>query len=348
MRRLSRRTVLKGVGGALALPMIGRAAFAQDLPKSIRVGSYGGIFDKAMDIFSREFTKRTGVEVEIVVGNSVQWINQLTATPDNPPLEIMSSPVSVMLDAGRKGLFEKPTSAVLTNLADIPAKFVDMAEGNGVVWDYGAIGLAYHKGRVPNPPASLAELIEGAAAGKWRVSLLGISNPGVYMLTIWYLNVTLGGKMDDISPAIEAVKKMGDNVLFYNSYPDFLTQLETGEADIGIFPDGRAFAHQDAGADWIDYYNPSEGGVFGGQVILKPAKAHPVAWKYIDVMLDPAKQSEFSDFMGGYGVTNSKVVYTPRSQKRVSPWQNLQIPPDEAIAAAIPAWRERWNREVGR
>ena len=63
-------------------------------------------------------------------------------------------------------------------------------------------------------------------------------------------------------------------------------------------------------------------------------------------MLAPGPQLGFAEKVQ-YGVTNTEVVYPEWLKDRITPWQETRWPPFEALGAKIPAWVDRWNREIG-
>ena len=62
-------------------------------------------------------------------------------------------------------------------------------------------------------------------------------------------------------------------------------------------------------------------------------------------MLDPEAQLKFAQLIN-YPITNQKVVYPPALRERFTPWEKTQLPPFGKIAAVIPEWVNRWNREL--
>ncbi|MBM3572253.1 MAG: extracellular solute-binding protein [Alphaproteobacteria bacterium] len=343
---LDRRSLLTAVGAAgltAAWPNRGRT---QTHVERITVTSYGGVWETAVrDTFVADFTRRTGVKADIQIGGPPQWIAQVEANQAKPPIDVIVSTVDLALVAGRKGLVEPISVHKVPNLADVPKFFVDICEGWGACFDYGAGGIAYHKGRVKNPPKSLKEFVERTARGDWRASLPTIAfQPGIQLM-VWSLNDALGGTLEDISPAINAVKSMKKNAMFWTSVTDFLTHLESGEADIGLYYDGRVWAHYDTGATWIDFINPAEGAVMTPVAVMKAKNAPAIAWEYVNSMLAPEPGAKFAEMLN-FGMTNQKIVYSEKTKARITPWDKTRFPPVDKMGAVVPQWVERWNKEV--
>lgn len=347
MTGFTRRSLLQAsaLGGlAATLPRTGlRAATAS----SITVTSYGGIWEEAIrKIFVAAFKERTGIDAEVQLGGPSQWMSQVEANRDNPPVHILVNTIDLGLIAGRTGLVEKPTVARTPNLAKIPQRFTDVVEGWGTCFDYGAAGIAYNKERIKNPPKSFAELVDRCAKGEFVASLPGIAYPSTPQILIWSLADAFGGSVENVDPGFAAIKKMQPNAIFYGGAPDFLNHLASGEADIGVYWDGRTWAYYDTGATWIDFVNPTEGSVMNPVVVQKVVNSPDAAWDYFDVMLDAKAQAKFAEVLN-YGVTNEDVQYSDVLKKRITPWEETRWPPFEVLGTKISEWVERWNREIG-
>lgn len=350
MIKLPRRDFLKATGAAGAAGLLStfpNGAFAQNKPDRITVTSYGGVWETAIrDYFVADFKKRTGVDADVQLGNPNQWISQVKASPNKPPLDAVVATAELIIEAGRAGLVDKIDGAKLSNLKDVDKRFVDICEGWGVCFDYGAGGFGFHKGRVKNPPKSFVEFVDRTAKGEWTASMMTPNWNPATLFVIWALNDVYGGKLDDITPALDAIKRMKKNCIFWGSVTDFLTHLSSGEADIGIYPDGRVWAYYDTGAHWIDFINPSEGGVMIPVAIMKPKNAPDIAWEYINSMIAVEPQAKFAEKMN-YGVTNNKVVYSDKVKPRITPWEKTRFPPIAEIGPHLSNWIERWNKEIG-
>ena len=78
-----------------------------------------------------------------------------------------------------------------------------------------------------------------------------------------------------------------------------------------------------------------------------PKNADPLAFAYLNEVLDAQNQTRFAEVMN-YAVTNEDVVYSAKLKPRITPWQQAAFPPYEKIAAVRNGWVDRWNREIGR
>ncbi|WEX08902.1 substrate-binding domain-containing protein [Chelativorans sp. AA-79] len=333
-------------GAALATGSFPRLLNAQGT--TLNVTAFGGVWEQAVrDCFVAPFQEKTGATATIALGGPPQWLAQVEANPERPPLDVLIMTPDLALTAAKAGLMDDFTVEKLPNLADIPQVFTDSVLGKGTVFDYGVAGITYNKQTVAEPPKSFAEFVDRVAKGEFIASIPSISYAVTPIMLIWSLADALGGGVDNVDPFFEAVARMKDNLVFWGGPNDFFNHLASGEADLGIYFDGRTWNHVDEGADWIAFINPEEGGSLNAVAVQKPINANPLAWDYLNEMLDAENQSKFADILN-YGVTNQKVVYSEKLKPRITPWQNATFPPYEQIAEVRNEWVDRWNREIGR
>jgi putative spermidine/putrescine transport system substrate-binding protein len=292
------------------------------------------------------FEAKTGAKANVALGGPPQWLAQVEASPDKPPIDVLIMTPDLALIAAKKGLVDDFTVDKLPNLAQIPQVFTDSVLGKGTVFDYGVAGLTYNKDKVKKPPKSFAEFVDRTAAGEWVASLPGITYAVTPIMLIWAMAKALGGGVTNVDPFFNAMKKMRKNVIFWGGPNDFFNHLQSGEAEIGVYFDGRTWTHFDAGATWIGFINPSEGGSLNAVAVQKPKNASALAWDYLDIVLSADAQLKFAELLN-YGVTNEKVVYPPKLAERITPWQKAQFPPYDEIAVVRNEWVDRWNREIG-
>ncbi len=349
MTLITRRNFL-GSGAMLGLGLAAggfpRIANAQ-AAKEITVTAFGGIWEEAVrKCFVAPFEAKTGAKANVSLGGPPQWLAQVEASPAKPPVDVLIMTPDLALTAARSGLVDDFTVEKLPNLAKIPQQLTDSVEGKGTLFDYGVAGITYNKDRVKNPPKSFAEFVDRVAAGEFVASIPSISYAVTPIMLIWAMAKAFGGGADNVDPFFKAVERMKDNLVYWAGPNDFFNHLSSGEADIGIYFDGRTWNHYDAGATWIDFINPEEGGSLNGLAVQKAKNANPLAWDYINEVLDAANQTQFADIMN-YGVTNVDVVYSEKLKPRITPWQKTAFPPYEQIAQVRNEWVDRWNREIG-
>lgn len=345
MTAFTRRRFVQGIGLALTASAIPNSRVFANQGR-LTVASYGGIFEQAMrKTFVAYFEKKTGMKADIHLGNPSLWVSQVQASPDKPPVDVVLSDGTVLLSAAPSGAFEKVSVKKIPNMADVPAFFNELVKGWGSAFDYGTAGIVYHKGRIKNPPKSIKEFVDRTIKGEWRASLSNAAyHPGLGNV-IWSINDALGGTVSNVTPVIEAVKRMKPNCVFWSSVTQFLQHLSSGEADIGIYHDGRTWAYYDAGNHWIDFINPKEGAVANPIYAAKPRGASEHAWTFMNVMLEPEPQAQFAEMMN-YAMTNRKTKYPDRIKNRFVSLEAVRLLPIEEMGKHVPMWIERWNKEI--
>jgi putative spermidine/putrescine transport system substrate-binding protein len=351
---ISRRDLIRSslalTAGAAVLGRRGIGA-AQAKPSSIVVTSYGGIWEKAVkENFAACFKDKTGVEARVLIGTPTEWHAKILANRSNPPINAI---VGVDYDTFKgieTGVFEKIPPEKVPNLKDIPKVFYETYDGYAVTLDWGAFGLLYNKKKIPSPPTSWVEFFDRAVKGEFgkKVSLPSINSP-VGGHTLWTWAHLFGGGVDNVDPAFKKMKEIAPyNVKNWVGMPEPLQLIESGEVDIVVYPDGRAWAFIDGGKDWAGYVNPKPGGYLAPVQIGVVKNSPEITWEYLNCALAPGPQLGFAKLLRGYGVSNAKVVLPDDLKQRVTPWDQALFPPLKVIAKKMPEWLERWNKEVGR
>jgi putative spermidine/putrescine transport system substrate-binding protein len=341
----SHATILPAVAAAIAFCSLGGTAKAADLV----VTAYGGIWEKAFrECYVAEFEKKTGKKVEVVLGTPTQWANQVAASSGKPPIDVIVNTVDGAFDTVKRGIVDKFDPAKLPHLAEIDPKFVEIAQGYGSIVNYGAMGIAYNKKSVKNPPASWKDFIEGVKKGEWKVAIPHISYVSTHVTTLWMLNNALGGTVDNVQPGLDAIKAMKDsgNLVFWKDPNEFLNLIKSGEIDLGMYWDGRTWAFVDEGNPDISYYNPKPGSVINPTLIQKTKGSPELAWDFIDVVLSPGPQACFGNIIQ-YGMSNTKVTYSPKVGPRITKMSEIVWPPFSEVPSRLADWVERWNKQIG-
>ena len=344
---IERNATRRGLGALVLATAAGFSAGAA--AQDITVTSYGGIWEEAInECYAKEFNKRTGYKANVLIGSPAQWMSQVEANPDNPPIHVIVSTQPNVLAAAEKGLYAEVTEDKVPNLKDVPKFFKDAVEGHGACFDYGAFIIAYNKKTVKNPPKTTKELVERTLKGDWVLTMPSISYAISPTILVWGFADLYGGDVNNVDPAFDVFKKLkkSGNMIAWSSVTDFLNQMSTGEADIGMYWDGRAWAFIDKGNDWLGVVAPEDRAVMTC-VAMNPVKnSPPTVWEYLNIVYEPGPMSCFSDYLQ-YGVTNEKVQYSDKLKKRITPWDATRTGPAREIGKNTAAWIERWNKEIG-
>ena len=348
---MNRTKKLDGIRCSIAAAIVatGLGAAGGVGAQDITVTSFGGIWETAItECYAKEFERRTGNKASVLIGSPAQWMSQIEANPKNPPIHVLVATEPSTIAAGDNGLIEKPTSAQIPQLKDVPDIFKEAVDGYGACFDYGAFIIAYNKKTVKNPPKSIKEFVDRTIKGEWMATLPSINYAISPTVLVWGFADIYGGGVDNIQPAIDVVNKMkkSGNLIAWSSVTDFLNQMQTGEADIGMYWDGRAWAFVDKGNDWLGVVVPEEKAVMSCVAMNKVTNAPESVWQYLDIVYEPGPASCFSNHLQ-YGVTNKNVQYSDKLKKRITPWQDTRHAPPREVGRKTADWIERWNKEVG-
>lgn len=316
----------------------------------LTVTAFGGIWEQALRAcYVEPFEKRTGKTVNVLLGSPVQWVNQIAANPEHPPIDVIVNSMESGYDAIRRGLVEPMNTTNTPKLAEINPAFVKDGRGYGTLLNYGAMGLAYNTDTVKKRPADWKEFVEGTVRGDWKAALPNITFAGAPTTTIWLFATVYGGGIDNVEPGLKEIRRMKDsgNLVFFNDVNEFLGLLKSGDIDIGMYYDGRTWAFHDDGNPNISYYNPRPGAVINPTMLQKVKNGSPLGWQLIDVMLSAEAQACWGNRMQ-YGMSNMNVKFDAKVAPRVPRMDDILEAPYDLIPEHTSAWIEQWNRQVAR
>ena len=317
----------------------------------LTVGAFGGIWEQSLRKCSVEpFQKKTGKSVDIVLGAPIQWLNQIAANPAKPPVDVIFNPTETSLDAVNRGLVDKFTPDKVPNMAQLEPKFLEIANGNGAVHNYGTMGLIYNKSTVKEPPKTWKDFYEGVSAGKWKASMPNINYPSAgFTVSVWQLADLYGGGVDNVQPAFDTLKRLvaSGNMSFWTDPNQVLNALNSGDVDIAEYWDGRAWAFIDDGHDDFGFSLPSPGGVVALTWIQKVRNSPDLGWSFVDFTMSAEVQSCFGSSIR-YGVGNTKAKFDATAAKEITPFSEIVLPPFQDIPSRQSKWLEDWNKQVGR
>lgn len=333
-------------GTGLALIMTSVPALAAD----VTVTAFGGSWEQAFrKCYAEPHTARTGQSVEVIIGGPPQWVSQIAANPARPPIDVLVNLMDTANVAIKDGLVEPLDPAKVPNLAKVPSRFTEPLKGYGTVINYGAAGLAYNADTVKEPPKTWKEFFQGAIDGDYVAALPGINlSSTTPTALLWNIADLYGANLDDEEALFAELKKLKDsgNVVFFNDINQFLTLIQSGEADIGPYWDGRAWAAHDGTIPNMNFYYPEEGGVISPSVIQKVKNGSENGWAFIETLLMAENQKCFAHGIN-YAVVNQDVVYDGKLAERVPDIDSIRWPDFAGVAARMPKWIDRWNREIG-
>lgn len=346
---ITRRKMLGLMTGSVALAATQRPNLVWAQENSITVTSLGGKWEQSIRTqFAPYFKKKTGADVKIVLGGPAQWTAQIEAQPNNPPLDAVDNSEILAWNLIDKDLVLKLTPDKVPNLLNVPSQFYSPWDSYGVSYQYGASGIWFDKRKVSQAPTSWPEFLERAGKGEFgkNIAFPDISYAWTPEL-IWHLAVCLGGSMQNLDPAFEALKRVKPYVTkFWGTAIEAERLIVSREAEIGWLWDGRVYAMMDSGDHNLDFKRLEPSSLFSlvpAQVVK--GKNSELAYEWINTLLDPVPLLEYYKLIQ-YTPTNSKVVIPESTRDRIMPISQGTVPDLAELAQATPGIIARWNSEI--
>ncbi|HVY15017.1 MAG TPA: extracellular solute-binding protein [Rhodopila sp.] len=340
----TRRFIL---GAAALLLMGGGAAKAADLV----VGAFGGVWEQSLKkCIIAPFEKKTGKTVDVVLGSPLQWLNQIAANKDKPPIDVIYNATETSYVAADRGLIDTFTPQNVPNIALEKPEFQHITDGYGAVHNYGAMGIIYNSKTVKDPPKTWKEFVDGTIAGKWKAMMPTVTYPsGGLTISVWWFAKLYGGDVNNIEPGLKEIKKMRDsgNLSFWFDPNTVLNALKSGDIDMALYWDGRAYSFIDDGNPDFKYISPKPGVVVAMTWIQKIKNGSPLGYEFANMALNKEAQSCFGSAIR-YGIANKDATFDPKVANEITPTSELIFPPYRKIGEIQGQWIERWNKEIGR
>jgi putative spermidine/putrescine transport system substrate-binding protein len=334
--------------GAMALVL---AAGAQARAADLVVGAFGGVWEQSLrKCMIAPFEAKTGKKVDVVLGAPLQWLNQIAANPQKPPLDIIYNATETSYDAADRGLVDTFTTENVPNIAFEKPEFANLTGGYGAIHNYGAMGIIYNATTVKDPPKTWKDFVEGTVAGKWKAMMPTVTYPsGGVTISVWWFAKLFGGDVDNIAPGLAQVKRMRDsgNLSFWFDPNTVLNGLKSGDVDMALYWDGRAYSFIDDGNPDFKYYSPEPGVVVAMTWIQKIKNSSPLGYEFANFALGKEPQSCFGSAIR-YGIANKDATFDPKIAHEITPTSDLVFPPYKKIGQIQGQWIEQWNKEIGR
>jgi len=311
---LSRRRFLgtAAAAGALAAGGLGAPAILHAQTATLRITTWGGKWGEIMkgEVLPA-FEKANACRVE--VDSAFPFVPKLLASPRSDPVyDVFHSNSNEQWALYERGLIDaKPDARLVPNMADL-FDYATSDKTVGVVMFTSAIGLAYRKDKVANPPKSWKDFWDPRFAGKRGAYVIPANSLGqaLFMLS----GQLYGSGMTDLDAAYQAMEKLKP-VRLYDFTGSMEKALLSGEVEVGVLHDSGVLRY--TGQDHpLAFVAPSEGVIALEQVlsVTSGSKRKELAHAYIDYMLSPPIQKKLSEGVW-YSPANKKVTLEPAYQK---------------------------------
>ncbi len=334
------------LAGAMAL---GAAFSASASAQQLNVAIFGGSFaENVRTCVAEPFTRATSTRVNFVLGNSVQNAARLRATRGRPDVDVAYMDLQVAVQAKAEGLLDQIDPARLTNLPDIYPSAVD-PDRRWIGFMYSSTAIAYNPRELRTPPSSWADLWSPALRGKIAIGDISATSGQHFLIAAARLN---GGSVENTEPGFRAIRELRPHVVTLYTQADQVVQLiERGDIAAAVWFSDRVGAAARSGVP-VAVVFPSEGaiGILPTFAIPQGARNKALAEQYMDRALSSDAQRCFAERQ--YAGPTNRRVELPAELAALVPYREsvdrLYFPPPEVVAQNLPAWTDRWNREIAR
>jgi len=350
-RRANRKgRSMKRICMALAALALVLAAFLAPTQASAQdklvVSVWGGSWRDMVDnLIGKKFTAATGVPVEYITGGTIDRLNKEKLAKGNPESDITFTTSHVGWLYANDGLYEQLDLAKVANAKNL------VAQAKISSYHIGTWAYVYTIGYRP-------DLIKGAAfeswADLWRPEVKGkLAAPDFDPSHLIVVAALLSGgdaatwekgqaKLKELKPSFKA---------FYTNDANSQQLIANGETPVQVILSMNAHYMAGEGVP-IELVIPKEGAVLGIDTvaIMKGSKKAELAYKFINVALDPQVQAEVAKFKKGSPVVldaklDLAVAKLPGVFTSAEQWNKQAIIIDHKLRAEKTAEWRKWFAE---
>src|SRR5947199_509228 len=327
----------------VSLMLSGNAALAQD---KLVISIWGGSWrDLVATTAAKKFKEQTGAEVEFVTGGTIDRLNKAKLARDNPESDITFTTSHVGWLYANDGLYDKLDLTKVPNAANL----VDQAKISP--YHIGTWAYVYTIGYRP-------DLLKGVAfeswADLWKPEIKGkLAAPDFDPSHLIVVSAILSGgdastwekgqaKLKDLKPSFKA---------FYTNDANSQQLIANGETPVQVILSMNAHYMAGEGVP-IQLVIPKEGAVLGIDTvaIMKGSKRAELAYKFINIAIDPQVQAEVAKFKKGSPVVldakvDPDVAKLPGVFTTVDQWNKQAIIIDHKLRAEKTAEWRKWFTE---
>lgn len=320
---------------------------------TLYVGMNGGTMQKMYeDYVFPPFEKANNVKIMVIPGTSSDVLAKVSASRENPQMNLMFLDDGLMYRAINMGLCTKTELQPEIKEQLYPSAHIndDMATAVSI----GLTGLGYNtkmfKENGWDAPTSWNDLADPKYKGKLIFQSLPSSTFGLHAFLMF--NRLHNGTEDNVNPGFKAwPDSVGKDVKVYIAGSSKLSEMvQTDEA--GIFPITPTLvaAWKAKGID-VAYANPKEGSVtlFYTQCVVNKSQNQELTQKLANWVLSEQAQTLALEH-ASYIPVNSKVQgagETKEELKQIGGYMKTAVTLDwDKINTNRPAWNKRWNREI--
>ncbi|MBB4403039.1 MULTISPECIES: ABC transporter substrate-binding protein [Rhizobium/Agrobacterium group] len=315
------------------------------------VNSYGGPYEdiirsRIIEPFEKEFNVKV---IYDAVGSASQDYAKIKATRGRPGFDVVIMTASQSLDGCRDNLLEKFSPQTVPNIAKLNPEISAIAGACGAVHEVQYLSLLWRKDKLAKAPVSWSAFFNEELKGK--VILPTFQNiMAAYLMQI--MSVANGGDlMDNVDPGFEAMGRLARQSMGFEQSSSIMENyLREGEVWAMPFWNGRAQLLVDSGLP-VDYVRPEEGTIPLVATLNVPigARNKELAYRFVNFFLEKSSQEAW---VTGYNVGSARTdIEVPdairaRQITTEADLKTLLLPDLSGLAAKLPEWGARWEREV--
>lgn len=277
---------IRSLVAILALSSLSAPSFAQE---PLRISIWGGSWrDFVAENIGKRFTAETGVPVEYITGGTIDRLNKAKLSKANPETDLIFTTSHVGWLYASDDLYERLDMNKIPNSKTLFPEAIISPFHVGT-WSY-VYTIAYRPDLVP------ADIKFNSWADLWSPRLKGtIGLPDFDPSHIIYASALLSGAKTakDWSMGQKRLLELKPNIkAYYNSDATSQEKIGTGETPIQVLLSGNAYHMMSQGVK-INMVVPKEGAIMGIDTIgiNKGSKKQDLAYRFINIALDPATQT---------------------------------------------------------
>ncbi len=343
---LSRRALIASSMAAGTAGLLGLPALSQ--PRTLVLGSFGGIFESALKAMAPDIAK-AGYELQLAIGGSQLTLTKLQAAGDRSPFDAVMMTAEATLTASQRGLLRPVTAREIPALPTIQQRLLKPFEVAGgyasTPLHWKAIGILWRKDLVPFEITSWHDLWRPELKGRISVQNMPTLGAASLLITAAIIN---GGSASNVEPGWKAMLALRPNIRdFYTVSSNALTSLVAGDTwvSVNVADLGVPLASRNVFATV-----PKEGAPYSPEGLGYPkrAPAGDAAFGFADYMLSPVAQERWASL--------AKVA--PSIDMPIPAALAKEIVESDAILGSLldinflemgmqmPGWADRWRKEI--
>ncbi len=332
--RLSRRAAL---AGAAALPFATPASAAEQLTIATWGGDYANLL---RDNVEQPVLAPQGIAVVQDVGDEDPRVAKMYAQRRLPrgTDDVVCLQAVRGHEVGEAGLVETLDASKVPNLAHVLPNLRSPFYAPHI-WSPQVI--IYNPDKVKEPPKTFTDLLDPKYQGR-----VGVGDVNYFYIMMAAALAATGdvNKVDADDTRALARRLNGNGLRLYPSTDSIGAGIKSGEIDVGIMWLARVIMWQNAGIP-VKASFQTEGSVLyvSGMVVPKNATNKPLAYKYLNAMLEPASQTRFAERMGYLPTVDNDKLTGKVGEQLVLPDPPPKLaPPDYDITGKLQGPTSEW------